>query len=80
MVVDAVTLIQGAARAGDWRATAWLLERRFPQQFGRATRHELSGPEGQPVEFQTGGLGDLGMLSERQLEDLEQPLAVTHAR
>ncbi len=30
----------------DWKADAWLLERRNPGRWGRVTRTELSGPEG----------------------------------
>lgn len=34
----------------DWRADAWLLERRNPQEYGRATRLELTGKDGGPIE------------------------------
>ena len=34
-----------------WLArTAWLIERRHPSRWGRRTSHELSGPEGGPIE------------------------------
>lgn len=36
-------------RAGTWTAAAWLLERKFPKEYGRHI-HELSGPDGEPVE------------------------------
>lgn len=35
----------------DWRARAWLLERRNPKRWGKVTRTELSGPEGKPMEI-----------------------------
>jgi len=48
-----MSLINGAA-AEDWRAAAWILERRFPKDFGKQLL-ELSGPDGGPmqVEVQT---------------------------
>lgn len=43
----------GRARSeGEWQALGWQLERRFPQWFGRKTRHEVSGPDGQPIQHQ----------------------------
>lgn len=70
MVVDAVQGIQQAAQAGDWRARAWLLERRFPAQWGRRSAHELSGPRGEPLAL--GGDLDLRTLSEEDLEQLRE--------
>ena len=31
----AVTVIQDSAAKGSWRAAAWLLERRWPERWGR---------------------------------------------
>ena len=31
----ALDTIWAAAKAGDWRAAAWLLERRYPDEYGR---------------------------------------------
>jgi hypothetical protein len=70
MVVDAVEGIQQAAQAGDWRARAWLLERRFPAEWGRRSAHELSGPAGEPLEL--GGDLNLGKLSDEDLEQLRE--------
>jgi hypothetical protein len=49
-------LIQGlastillAGRNGQWTASAWLLERRWPEFFGRVERQEVSGPGGTPL-------------------------------
>jgi len=42
-----------AAENGNWQAAAWLLERRYPEHFGRRDRlqAEVSGPEGAPVQI-----------------------------
>jgi hypothetical protein len=34
--------IEQAARDGDWRASAWKLERRFPDQYGRRVQADVS--------------------------------------
>jgi hypothetical protein len=47
--VDAVQVIQQAAKAGDWRAALTVLERRFPAERGRRSAHEVSGPGGEPL-------------------------------
>ena len=41
--------IQDAARGGDWKAAAWILERRQPESWGRHQRMEHSGPNGAPI-------------------------------
>jgi hypothetical protein len=44
----------------DWRARAWRLERLFPSEFGRQTKHQHTGPEGGPIGIDVGdALGDL---------------------
>jgi hypothetical protein len=37
----AVARIAKAANDGNWQASAWLLERRFPENWGRRDRHEI---------------------------------------
>ena len=47
----AVTIIRKAAIDGSWQAAAWFLERSHPRKWGRHDRHEVTGPDGGPVEF-----------------------------
>ena len=42
-IVANVTIIQQAARQGQWQAAAWWLERTMPNQFGRKVQAEVSG-------------------------------------
>jgi len=48
-VVVSLRRIHEAAAGGAWQASAWLLERRHPESYGRR-RLEMSGPEGAPVD------------------------------
>lgn len=43
-----VSAIREAAKR-DWRAAAWILERRFPADFARQQQIEHSGPGGKPL-------------------------------
>ncbi len=45
-----VESIVEAAMKGDWRAAAWWLERRLPQEYGKQQRLAVT-PEQGPVEF-----------------------------
>jgi hypothetical protein len=44
-------MVQEVRKAGreDWRATAWLLERMFPERFYVKQLLEVSGPDGSPI-------------------------------
>jgi len=47
---DAVGHVASAARSGSWRASAWLLERRFPQAWGKPSdRTPPETPQPQPT-------------------------------
>jgi len=43
----------GDAGKSDWRAAAWILERRFREEFAKTQQVEHSGPQGQPIQTQT---------------------------
>ncbi len=51
---DALGCIRGAM-ADSWQAAAWYLERTAPGDYGTKTGVEISGPEGGPVQVDTGG-------------------------
>lgn len=44
--------IQSAGET-DWKASAWMLEKRFPDEFGKPQRIEHSGPDGKPIQAMT---------------------------
>lgn len=47
MQVHLTSICDSAKR--DWRAAAWMLERRFPEDFGRQQQLENTGPSGKPL-------------------------------
>lgn len=47
MQVHVSSICDAAKR--DWRAAAWMLERRFPEDFARQQQLEHSGPDGKPL-------------------------------
>ncbi|MDP3767724.1 MAG: hypothetical protein Q8S13_06890 [Dehalococcoidia bacterium] len=67
--IASVAIIQSAARK-TWQAAAWWLERKFPQEWGRRERMEVSGPDGGPIP-----LADLGRLSDAKLVTLRELVA-----
>ena len=52
----AIGCVLRAARAGDWRAASWYLERRYPEEWGKRTHvtSEVSGSLGaaEPVSLE----------------------------
>ena len=49
-VLALLARIQKAAGEGTWQAAAWILERRYPRDYGRTVQNvELSGPDGSPL-------------------------------
>jgi hypothetical protein len=43
------------ASAKNWLASAWLLERRYPKQWGKQTTNNLTSPAGKPVKIEQSG-------------------------
>ncbi len=62
----------GILQAGrdQWQALAWLLERRFPDEYGRRQRVEHANAEGAPFMVAATPLFDPSKLSEEDLESL----------
>ena len=58
--------IMSAAKKGNWQAAAWLLERKYPDEFGRRERQEIKIS----AEIKAPEL-DLTKLTDRQLDDFE---------
>lgn len=52
VVVEETETTKTETAAPDWRAAAFILERRHPDRWGRQVKTELSGPGGQPVPIQ----------------------------
>jgi len=38
------------AGTDNWQSRAWILERKFPDRWGKKEKHELTGKDGQPIE------------------------------
>ncbi len=57
-----------AAQKGNWTAAAWLLERKYPDEFGRREKQEvkISG------EIKTREEPDLSKLTPFELDELER--------
>lgn len=49
--VNFIGEIASHARNGTWQAAAWILERKYPREWGRFDRTEHTGPEGGPVKL-----------------------------
>ncbi len=59
-VVTLLALIQKAAQE-DWRAAAWKLEKRYPEEFGKQV-HELQGKDGGAIQIEATDARDRLML------------------
>ncbi len=67
-----VASIAKAAKDGQWQASAWRLERKFPDRWGRRERHEVSGPGGRPIEVsRTEQAARLRLLSDEDFRTLQ---------
>ncbi|MHC4395626.1 MAG: hypothetical protein ACYS1A_08215 [Planctomycetota bacterium] len=45
--------IRKAAFDGVWQASAWYLERKYPERWGRKERKEITGKDGGPIEVKS---------------------------
>jgi hypothetical protein len=67
----AITAVR-RAMPDDWRAALAYLERRWPEEWARTTRHQHSGPDGEPVAVDVGGGLDTSKLTMKELEALQK--------
>jgi hypothetical protein len=49
-----LAIIDKAALRDVWQAAAWKLERKWPQRWAQAQKHELSGKDGAPLRVEGG--------------------------
>lgn len=61
--------IRKSAAEEAWPASAWLLERRYPEKWGKKQRHEIVGNEKKPLQINTTS-SNLKDLSKEELESL----------
>jgi hypothetical protein len=66
-------LVKKVGNAKPWQAAAWMLERKYGQEFGRKDRHEHTGANGGPIKSETKvGPLDLTKLTDTDLETLRE--------
>lgn len=70
--VNFIGEIANHARNGTWQAAAWILERKFPREWGRFDRTEHTGSEGGPVRLDV-STEDLERKVQRILEGRSRP-------
>jgi len=73
--IEEIAIVRAGASAAngrDWKAYAWLLERRDRKRFGPAQRHEVTGPNGGPIKIDAAELA-------KRIEQLAADDAATHA-
>ena len=51
-IIRRVARIEQAGKDGQWQADAWLLERKYPDKFGRKEKLQLQGDPNAPVELE----------------------------
>lgn len=56
----------------DWRAAGWLLERTLPHEYGRATKHELTGPDGGAIVVEVDVASSPAARLMRALEEMQE--------
>lgn len=63
---------------GSWQASAWLLERKYPQEFGRRTV-EVTGRGGGAIEHEVTHRPDYSRLTPEEMENLDAILTKVEA-
>lgn len=64
VTANLVTIQKAAGKT--WQAAAWLLERRYPKEFGR--RQEITGPDGGPLKVEDTGRERLMAIMQRMAD------------
>lgn len=86
-----VSVIDRAGERGDWRASAWILERRHPEKFGRITSEETGKSQRSdhlptPIEHEVlarikkqNGIFDIATLVAQKLQRIREEKAAKEA-
>lgn len=71
-VADVLRITQ-AAQNGIWQASAWRLERKFPEKWGKSDKLEMTGKNGGPIDVRTVTI-DVSKLSTEHLKALKEAM------
>lgn len=65
-------MLIGKAASEQWQAAAWRLERRYPDRWGKKERHELTGANGGPMQFEEIRERLIRKLGDLEVEDIKE--------
>lgn len=67
------------ASEDNWQASAWYLERKFPERWGKRDKYSLehTGKDGDPIETSHTEEIDLSKITDKELEQLENIITKT---
>lgn len=71
---SAVQVIQQAAKDGSWQAAAWMLERRYPDDYARTTKQRHAGHDGKAVTISVQDFQRHKEQAAREVDDLESAI------